>query len=70
MECCGGLGGVNKLYLFATSDTKFDKDGFLVMKRKYGKFTRPVHHYTFDPNDVDAEEPEPIVEGVIRKTHN
>jgi hypothetical protein len=31
-------------YVIAMSDCKFDKDGnFIGLKRKYGKFTRPVY---------------------------
>ena len=31
--------------IIAESDTKIRDDGTLVMKRKYGKFTRPVYQY-------------------------
>lgn len=35
-----------KWYLIVPSDAKFDKDGnFIGMKRKYGKFKRPIYKF-------------------------
>ena len=37
--------GIKSIILIASTDMKFDKNGNYVMKRKYGKFNRPVHEY-------------------------
>lgn len=52
IKCTGG-GSIVAITLIEASDLKRDKDGKLKLKRKYGKFKRPVFH-------IDYREPEVI----------
>lgn len=51
-KCNSGIGSVVSITCIAFSDLKRDKDGKLKLKRKYGKFNRPVVTYDWREPEV------------------
>ena len=45
---CKGNGGISKIYLINPKDCKFDDNGFMTIKRKYGKYKRKIEVIDFD----------------------
>lgn len=53
MECNSNNSGIKTAYAIAVSDIKFDNKGnMLGLKRKYGKFKRPVTKLECDGNQT------------------
>lgn len=63
-SCKKESGGVKRVILINQSDLKF-QDGEMKLKRKYGKFTRPV--YTYDPNNNKSYLSEEEKQGLLLK---
>lgn len=53
-NCKESEGGIKKIYIMNSSDVVFENGVMVRMKRKYGKFTRPV--YTHYPNEELSDE--------------
>lgn len=55
MECKSNNSGIKSAYIMSLSDVKFDDKGNMIgLKRKYGKFKRPVTKLEFE-SLADAE---------------
>lgn len=54
MECNNNGANIQVMYIMNASDVKFDDKGttMIGMKRKYGKFKRPVTKIEFDGNQT------------------
>lgn len=66
MDSCCNSEPIKKMLIIKSSDMVVDSNGRVRIKRKYGKFTRPVQVFQYNENDIGMVESTPKIEFIVK----